>query len=204
MLEKAIRIAIEAHQGQVDKAGQPYIEHLLRVMAMGKTNDEKIVGVLHDVVEDSHWTFEMLAKEGFSAEILEALMCVTKISESEPYDLFIKRVKKNDLAVQVKLNDLTDNMDIRRLAYLSEKDFKRLRKYLKAYKQLRGEPAYSLAACRLDYANAYEPWSKEDDDQLEVLWCEGKSISELSNIFKRKSGAISSRIKKLELKDKYS
>lgn len=203
MLEKAIKIATEAHNGQVDKAGRPYIEHPLRVMEMGKSNDEKIVGVLHDVVEDSHWTFEMLAKQGFSAEILEALMCVTKTSESEPYDLFIKRVKRNELAVQVKLNDLSDNMDIRRLPYLSEKDFKRLKKYLKAYKQLRGEPTYSFAACRLDYANAYEPWSKEDDDQLEELWCEGKSVSELSKIFERKPGAISSRIKKLELKDKY-
>ena len=139
-LERAIEIAREAHCGQLDKAGEDYIGHPLRVMAMGRTVDEKIVGVLHDVVEDSAWTFEMLAAEGFSAHIIEALRCVTKLSAGEPYDKFIARVKKNPLAIAVKLNDLTDNMDIRRLPYLSDKDVKRLKRYLKAYKQLTGTP----------------------------------------------------------------
>ena len=68
-LEKAIEIATKAHSGQLDKAGNDYITHPLRVMAAGKTTDEKIVGVLHDVVEDTEWTFEMLAAEGsFSIE----------------------------------------------------------------------------------------------------------------------------------------
>ena len=121
-LERAIEIATEAHRGQLDKAGNEYIGHPLRVMAMGKTTEEKIVGVLHDVVEDSAWTFEQLAAEGFSAQVIEALRCVTKQSETEPYDKFIARIKHNPLAVVVKLNDLTDNMDIRRLPYLSDKD----------------------------------------------------------------------------------
>ncbi|WP_455629068.1 HD domain-containing protein [Parabacteroides chinchillae] len=203
MLNKAIEIATKAHEGQVDKAGQPYISHPLRVMAMGATEDEKIVGVLHDVVEDSDWTFERLAAEGFSSEVIDALRCVTKLSESEPYDKFIQRVKTNPLAVKVKINDLTDNMDIRRLAYISEKDVKRLRKYLKAYKQLLGEPAYSVEACRIDYPNAYMPWTQEDDDKLEELFCEGKTTKELSDIFQRKQGAIHSRVKKLELEEKY-
>ena len=69
-LERAIEIATEAHRGQLDKAGNDYIGHPLRVMAMGHTAEEKIVGVLHDVVEDSAWTFEQLAAEGFSAEII--------------------------------------------------------------------------------------------------------------------------------------
>ena len=203
MLNKAIEIATKAHEGQVDKAGQPYIGHPLRVMAMGATEDEKIVGVLHDVVEDSDWTFERLTAEGFSSEIIDALRCVTKLSESEPYDKFIQRVKTNPLAVKVKINDLTDNMDIRRLAYISEKDVKRLRKYLKAYKQLLGEPTYSVEACRIDYPNAYMPWTQEDDDKLEQLFCEGKTTKELSEIFQRKQGAIRSRMKKLELEEKY-
>lgn len=203
MLNKAIEIATKAHEGQVDKAGQPYIGHPLRVMDMGATEDEKIVGVLHDVVEDSDWTFERLTAEGFSSEIVEALRCVTKLSESEPYDKFIQRVKTNLLAVNVKINDLTDNMDIRRLAYISEKDVKRLRKYLKAYKQLLGEPTYSVEACRIDYPNAYMPWTQEDDDKLEQLFCEGKTTKELSEIFQRKQGAIRSRVKKLELEEKY-
>lgn len=135
-LERAIEIATEAHRGQFDKAGNDYIQHPLRVMAAGKTTDEKIVGVLHDVVEDTDWTFEELAAEGFSSEVIEALRCVTKLSENEPYDNFIARVKANPLAVAVKLNDLSDNMDIRRLDILTEKDFKRLQKYHRAYKQL--------------------------------------------------------------------
>ena len=135
-LERAIEIATEAHRGQVDKAGNDYIQHPLRVMAAGKTTNEKIVGVLHDVVEDTDWTFERLAAEGFSSEIIEALQCVTKLSEEEPYDEFIERVKASRLAVAVKLNDLADNMDIRRLGELTEKDFKRLQKYHRAYKQL--------------------------------------------------------------------
>jgi (p)ppGpp synthase/HD superfamily hydrolase len=203
MLNKAIDIATKAHGGQIDKAGQPYIGHPLRVMALGTTDEEKIVGILHDVVEDSDWTFEQLAAEGFSAEIVDALRCVTKLSESEPYDKFIQRVKANPLAVKVKINDLMDNMDIRRLPYLSEKDVKRLRKYLKAYKQLLSEPTYSIKACRVNYPNAYMPWTQEDDDKLEQLFCEGKTTKELSEIFQRKQGAIRSRVKKLELEEKY-
>ena len=69
-LQRAIEIATEAHKGQFDKSGKDYIEHPLRVMEMGRSEQEKIVGVLHDVVEDTDWTFEMLAAEGFSEEII--------------------------------------------------------------------------------------------------------------------------------------
>lgn len=202
-LERAIEIATEAHRGQFDKVGNDYIGHPLRVMAAGKTTEEKIVGVLHDVVEDTDWTFERLVAEGFSAEVIEALRCVTKLSESEPYDMFIARVKENPLAVAVKLNDLTDNMDIRRLPYISDKDVKRLKKYLKAYKQLTGTPTYSVFACRQEYPNAYAPWSEEDDLALTQMWYEGATIKELATHFQRKPGAIRSRIKKLELEEKY-
>jgi (p)ppGpp synthase/HD superfamily hydrolase len=135
-LEKAIEIAVHAHKGQVDKAGRPYILHVLQVMMFGKTDEEKIVGVLHDVVEDTHWTFESLEKEGFSQEIIEALKCVTKISENEHYDAFTERVKKNPLAIRVKLNDLRSNMDLTRLDQLKEKDVERFNRYLKAYNEL--------------------------------------------------------------------
>ena len=165
-LQRAIEIATEAHQGQSDKAGKDYIGHPLRVMEMGKTENEKIVGVLHDVIEDTDWTFEKLAAEGFSQEIISALRCVTKLSENENYDDFIERIKKNPLATAVKLNDLTDNMDIRRLPYLSDKDIKRLKKYLKAYKKLIGEPLYSVYAARQENPNAYDPWTEEADAQL--------------------------------------
>lgn len=202
-LERAIEIATEAHRGQKDKAGNEYIGHPLRVMAMGKTTEEKIVGVLHDVIEDSAWTFEQLAAEGFSDKIIEALRCVTKLSSDEPYDKFIARIEHNPLAVAVKLNDLTDNMDIRRLPYLSDKDVKRLKKYLKAYKQLSGTPTYSVYACRQEFPNAYNPWSEEDDWELTRMWCEGASVKELATHFGRKPGGIRSRIKKHELEKIY-
>lgn len=202
-LERAIEIATEAHRGQHDKAGNDYIEHPLHVMAAGKTLNEQIVGVLHDVVEDSDWTFEQLAAEGFSAEIIEALRCVTKLSEDEPYDKFISRIKCNPLAVAVKINDLSDNMDIRRLPYLSDKDIKRLKRYLKAYKQLMGVPTYSVYACQQEYPNAFLPWSEEDDTTLTQMWHKGATLDELSARFQRKPSAIASRLKKLELTDKY-
>ena len=136
ILDRAKAIATSAHEGQVDKAGKPYIDHPMRVMNMGKTVEEKIAGVLHDVVEDSDWTFEMLEKEGIPKDVMDALRCVTKLSEEEDYDHFIERVKTNPLAVKVKLNDLKDNMDITRLGEVTEKDLARLNKYIRAYRQL--------------------------------------------------------------------
>lgn len=168
-------------------------------MEMGKTLEEKIVGVLHDVVEDTDWTFERLEAEGFAPEVIAALRCVTKTSENENYDDFIERVKKNALAAAVKINDLTDNMDIRRLPYLSDKDVKRLKKYLKAYKRLTGEPVYSVFAARQEHPNAYEPWSAEADAELARMWEEGISVPEIAERFGRKQSAIITRMKKLGL-----
>ena len=198
-LQRAIEIATEAHKGQFDKSGKDYIGHPLRVMDMGKTEEEKIVGVLHDVIEDTDWTYETLAEEGFSKEIIDALRCVTKLSENENYDDFIERIKKNPLAVAVKINDLSDNMDIRRLPYLSDKDVKRLKKYLKAYKKLIGEPLYSIYAARQENPNAYDPWTENDDKLLKEMWSEGKSVANIAEHFRRKESAIIVRIKKLKL-----
>lgn len=196
-LVRAIEIATEAHKGQYDKAGNDYIGHPLRVMEMGTTENEKIVGVLHDVIEDTDWTFEALTDEGFSEEVIAALRCVTKLSENENYDDFIERVKKNPLAVAVKINDLSDNMDIRRLPYLSDKDIKRLKKYLKAYKRLIGEPVYSIYAARQEHPNAYNVWTSEDDEELKSMWAEGKSVQEIADYFGRKNSSIITRLKKL-------
>ena len=135
-LNRAIEIATKAHDGATDKYGSPYINHVTRVMNMGQTDNEKIVGILHDVIEDTHWTFEDLENEGFSKEVIDALKCVTKTSEDEDYEEFITRVKINPLAVKVKLNDLTDNLDIKRMPEVLESDLKRLNKYLRAYNEL--------------------------------------------------------------------
>jgi len=135
-LNRAIEIATKSHKGATDKYGASYINHVTRVMNMGQTDNEKIVGILHDVIEDTHWTFEDLEKEGFSKEVIDAIKCVTKTSEDEDYEEFINRVKINPLAVKVKLNDLNDNHDIKRMPEVIESDLKRLNKYLSAYNEL--------------------------------------------------------------------
>lgn len=138
MLNKALQIVTQAHANQTDKAGQPYIFHLLRVSEKGRTQTEKICGLLHDLIEDTDWTFEQLQQEGFSDEIIQVLKCVTK-QQGENYDDFINRIAQNSIAIKVKLNDLEDNMNITRLSYLTEKDLERLNKYLKAYHFLKGK-----------------------------------------------------------------
>lgn len=87
-LEKAIQIATEAHKGQFDKSGKEYIQHPLRVMEMGKSEQEKVVGVLHDVVEDTDWTFERLTAEGFSEEIIAGILC-SSCAPKETYTVVI-------------------------------------------------------------------------------------------------------------------
>jgi len=134
-LEKAIIIATTAHQEQVDKAGEPYILHPLRVMLALQTEAERITAVLHDVIEDTHYTIQDLREEGFPEKVLEALELVTK-KENEDYDTFIKRLSGNEIARKVKIADLNDNMNISRIKNPSEKDFARIEKYKKALKEL--------------------------------------------------------------------
>ena len=133
MLEKAIEIAVEAHRGQIDKAGKEYILHPMRVMLRGRNDTEMIVGILHDVVEDTPITIDMLRLEGFSEDILAALECVTK-RRGESYGTFIDRVLTNPLATQVKLYDMEDNMNRDRIPYPTPKDEARFRKYEKYHK----------------------------------------------------------------------
>jgi (p)ppGpp synthase/HD superfamily hydrolase len=134
-LGRAVAIAAEAHQSQTDKAGAPYILHPLRVMQRMDTEAEKIAAILHDVVEDSTWTIEQLRAEGFSEEILAAIDCLTK-HEGESYDEFILRASSNPLARKVKLADLEDNLDLRRLGELTEKDLQRIQKYHRVWQSL--------------------------------------------------------------------
>lgn len=136
---KAIKIAEKAHRGQTDKFGAPYIGHITRVMNYGKTYDEKIVGVLHDVIEDCpEISLEYLLKEGFPDHIVFAIGCLTKNPPGQEYKEFIRQTEKSTLAVYVKMNDLQDNMDLTRFKkVMTEKDFKRMNKYLEAYLYLK-------------------------------------------------------------------
>lgn len=139
LLNKAIKIAQKAHKGQTDKFGTPYIGHVIRVMNSGKTYDEKIVGVLHDVIEDCpEITLDYLLAEGFPNDIVFAIECLTKSPPDQDYTEFVQQTEKSPLAVRVKLNDLEDNMDLKRFTQtLTERDMKRLNKYLTAYLYLK-------------------------------------------------------------------
>ena len=139
LFHRAREIAQEAHEGQVDKAGEDYFMHPMRVMLRCKDEKERIVALLHDVVEDSDWTFEMLEEEGYTSDIIEALKCLTKTSEDENYDDFIARVMTNPMAVKVKLYDLEDNLDVSRLDSLTDADIARCKKYLHARDRLKAE-----------------------------------------------------------------
>ncbi|MBF0193262.1 MAG: GTP pyrophosphokinase [Magnetococcales bacterium] len=140
LLEKAIALAVAGHAGQVDKADQPYILHPLRIMMRMRDETARIVAVLHDLVEDTDTTFEDLRKAGFSQRVLDALDHLTH-REGEDYQSYILRIKGNSLARYVKLRDLEDNMDIRRLNHSpSERDWKRLKKYRLAWSVLHDLP----------------------------------------------------------------
>jgi len=136
-LERAIAIAAEAHTGVVDKAGAPYILHPLRVMLGVSTLDERMVAVMHDVVEDTPWTLERLRAEGFSEAVIAGLDAVTKRT-GEDYDLFVRRAAANAIGRRVKLADLTDNLDLSRIANPTEKDFTRIEKYRRAVAYIEG------------------------------------------------------------------
>jgi GTP diphosphokinase / guanosine-3',5'-bis(diphosphate) 3'-diphosphatase len=129
-LERAIALAAQAHAGQVDKAGQPYILHPLRVMLSVTGLHDRIAAVLHDVVEDTAITLENLHDEGFSEEVIEAVATLTK-SLGETRLAAARRAVLNPIARRVKLADVTDNMDLSRIAEPTENDYARLQEYEK-------------------------------------------------------------------------
>ena len=139
-LETAIALAVKTHLDQTDKAGEPYILHPLRVMFRLSSGNERIVGVLHDVVEDSEVSFNDLGKIGFSDIVIDALKAVTKLpaekGSDEGYQAFVERAGANPIARQVKIADLMDNLDVTRLEEIGEKDSRRISKYLRALRYL--------------------------------------------------------------------
>lgn len=130
-LERAIAIAAEAHAGQVDKAGAPYILHVLRVMLRVETAEERIAAVLHDVVEDCGLTLDQLREDGFPEAAIEGVAAVTR-REGESYEDFVLRAKAHPVGRRVKLADLADNSDVSRLAEITARDQARLEKYRRA------------------------------------------------------------------------
>ncbi|HMN26400.1 MAG TPA: HD domain-containing protein [Ignavibacteriaceae bacterium] len=135
-LERAIEIAVSAHQGQKDKADKPYILHPLRLMFKMQNENDMIAAVLHDVVEDTDWTIEKLETEGFNKEVITAIKLLTH-SKKVPYKKYIEAIKTNKIALKVKLADLEDNMDIKRIAHPKFRDYARIAEYLKYYNELK-------------------------------------------------------------------
>ena len=137
LIEKAIAIAVEAHKGQEDKAGDPYILHPLRVMFRMETKEEMIAAVLHDVLEDTPITPDQLKEMGFSETVLKALDSVTK-RDGERYEDFVQRAALHPIGKKIKLADLRDNMDLSRLEEITDEDIKRVKKYHGALKIIKG------------------------------------------------------------------
>ncbi|MCW6037278.1 HD domain-containing protein [Spirulina subsalsa FACHB-351] len=142
-LEKAIALAQQCHAEQVDKAGKPYIDHPLRVMAALSSLEEKIVGVLHDAVEDSDLTLDQLRDLGFSDPVIQALDAITK-RPGEDYEAYLRRVMGNAIALSVKIADMTDNMDMSRIPHPTAKDYRRLQKYQQVLPRLQAAYATLL------------------------------------------------------------
>lgn len=139
MTRKAFDIVFIAFEGKVDKAGKPYISHLMRVAngVLGNSlirESLTVIGLLHDLLEDTDWTEEDLRKE-FPDYIVDAVVSLTKV-DGISYEDYIDGVMANELATYVKLSDLKDNMDVTRLKELGDYEIKRLKKYHKTYIKL--------------------------------------------------------------------
>lgn len=136
LLGTAIKIASAAFEGVYDKQGEPYILHCIRVMNEQVTDTRKIIGILHDVVEDYEKTgvsFEDLQSYGFGLSVLIPLKLLTHDKTKKSYDEYIKELAPNDDARAIKLADLKDNSQITRLKGLTKADYDRIEKYHRSY-----------------------------------------------------------------------
>jgi (p)ppGpp synthase/HD superfamily hydrolase len=152
-LKFALQIAKDAHSGQLDRAGNPYILHPMHLMAQFSHDEElAIIAVLHDVVEDTNVSLDALHRAGFSQRVLQAIWLLTH-DKRDTYDAYIEKIATNVDAICVKLEDLAHNMDLTRLARVTEKDLKRVEKYKKAYAYLQEK----LYACGLPILRSASP-----------------------------------------------
>jgi ppGpp synthetase/RelA/SpoT-type nucleotidyltranferase len=135
LVQHAIELACVAHRNAVDKSGVPIFFHLAYVAGHGQTTDERVVGLLHDIIEDTEYTASDLRQEGFPEHIVEAIKLLSR-THDESYLSYINRVSTNPLAVAVKLIDLEHNMQLGRIPDPNDKDFARLKRYRQAYAHL--------------------------------------------------------------------
>ena len=135
--KKALNLCFEAHKNQVDKSGLPYVFHPFHVAEQMTDEATTIVALLHDVVEDTDYTLEDLAAEGFGKDILEAVALMTH-EDDVPYLDYVAKLKDNPIARAVKLADLAHNSDLSRIGEVDEETRERLEKYKKAMELLEG------------------------------------------------------------------
>jgi len=200
-LDEAINIVTTEFKGKFDKAGMPYTAHLFRVMNACDTLDEKIVAVLHDLFEDCpSWSAHQLMEAGFDSVIVMAVQSVTR-NPGEHYDDFIDRAAKNPIGKVVKIRDLEDNMDIKRLHTITQKDVDRLIKYLRAYRRLKNEDVTPvIPATPLDgVKNAVIKFLRDKDDKPFVTnsqrsWTTHEFADEVENETKVGNDLIESMI----------
>ena len=134
--KKAIKLCFEAHAGQVDKSGLPYVHHPLHLAEQMSDEDTTVVALLHDVVEDTRYTLDDLKAMDFGPDIIEAIRVMTH-DDSVPYMDYVREIARNPIARQVKLADLAHNSDLTRLDHEpTEQDMARYRKYQEARKIL--------------------------------------------------------------------
>ena len=138
LTRKAIKLAFKAHEGQLDRAGLPYILHPLHVAEQMKDEDTCVIALLHDVIEDTDVTLEDLKEYGFTEVQVAGVESMTR-EDDEDYFEYIRDVKKNPLAVKVKLEDLKHNSDVSRMIEVTDRDRQRLDKYKKAMEILLSE-----------------------------------------------------------------
>jgi (p)ppGpp synthase/HD superfamily hydrolase len=138
MLSKMLVLATNAHAGQTDKAGKPYILHCLKVMHYLKSEDEELMCIAlgHDIIEDTKVTYVELWSQGFSSRIIEGIRALTK-QRGQTYDEYKEQVFANKDAMRVKMCDLRHNSDIRRLKGITEKDVARIAKYHQFYLEIK-------------------------------------------------------------------
>ena len=132
---KALRLAYEAHAGQFDKSGVPYVFHPLHLAEQMEDEESIIAALLHDVVEDTAYSLADLKAMGFPDKALEAVALLTH-DPAEPYLSYVARVKENPIARRVKLADLRHNSDLSRIRQVTERDLERVEKYAAAIRLL--------------------------------------------------------------------
>ena len=133
--KKALKLCFEAHKAQVDKSGMPYVFHPFHLAEQMKTEETVVVALLHDLVEDTDYTTEDLRKMGFEKKITDAIVLMTHADDVDYMD-YVRTIKQNPIAKEVKLADLRHNSDLSRLDTIDEKALQRREKYQRAIELL--------------------------------------------------------------------